>query len=145
MTSRWLLLVVLVACKGEPAPPTTSNSSAPPQAAAGSGAPLLKFMPVIDGAKDLGGRSSDSAYTSTWCIDAADAIDQITSALRKDGWEDVRTRGQAPKIAIAGKKGNVRFSAKTGPPTDKCAGTYVIAWVATIGAIQIPADGEPIR
>ena len=139
------MLCALVACKADspPSPSSGSATGAPPPRPSPD-ATLRDLMPTIEGVKELHVATSERAYTAYWCFDAPDAIDQITSALRKAGWDDVRTKGQPPKIAIAGKKGDVRFSARTGP-TDSCAGTYVIAWVARIGPIEIPPGGEPIR
>jgi len=106
------LVLALVACSSSeaPAPPPPSG------------------LPAIDGATVLA-RSSDRA---TLCL-AGDAIDQITAALRRDGWTDIRTQNARDRVAIAAVRGAEHLSATTAHDA-RCAGTVVLVTV-----LQLPA------
>jgi hypothetical protein len=147
---RLAVFALLIACKPDAPPPAATGSGSATPAVTGSAAPaagptiapakkesLAPMLPTIPSAKVLKTKSPNEAYAlATWCIDEADAIAQITAALERDGWRNVKTRGEAPQIAIAAMKGDVRFSARTGGSDQRCAGTYVTATVMRLGNLD---------
>ena len=97
--------------------------------------------PTIDGAKLLGRTTRDRIRAiTTWCIDEHDAVERVMAALRRDGWTDVRSRGEGERIGIAASRGTVRFSATAGGHHERCAGTLVIATVMRLGSAGRPID-----
>lgn len=91
------------------------------------------MIPKVASAKVLSTKAPNDAYAlETWCIDQ-DATAQVTAALERDGWRDVRTI-RAQQIAIAAVKGDIRFSARASSNLERCAGTYLTATVMRLGA-----------
>ena len=92
------------------------------------------MIPKVASAKVLSTKAPNEAYAlETWCIDQ-DATAQVTAALERDGWSDVRTLGTPPKIAIAAVKADIRFSARASSNLERCAGTYLTATVMRLGS-----------
>jgi hypothetical protein len=147
---RAFLAIALIACKTEE---TSSPPEVPPPSQqAGSSAPapavvhltpkkvsneLAAMIPTVPAAKVLSTKAPNEAYAlATWCIDETDAVARIKIALERDGWTNVHTRGEAPRIGIAAMKGDIRFSGRTGGSDTRCAGTYVTATVMRLGNID---------
>lgn len=120
------LLLALVACTSEPTPSTSTGSGSAPR-------DLAAMLPKVASAKVLSTKAPNEAYAlETWCIDQ-DATAQITNALERDGWSEVRTIA-TPQLAIAAIKGDIRFSARASSNLERCAGTYLTATVMRLGA-----------
>jgi hypothetical protein len=137
-----LAAVALIACKADKADVPTATASGSGSAAAVvvpakiSGS-LGSMIPTLPTAKVLSTKAPNDAYAlATWCIDEPDAIELIMAALRRDGWTDVRSRGEPPRRSIAGMKGDIRFSARTGGSDTRCAGTYAVATVMRLGNLD---------
>jgi hypothetical protein len=152
---RLLLAIALLgACKADQAEPpapviaerVAAESPLPTgtetRKAAGSGparAPIATLMPTIDGAKLLGQRTRDEVHAiTTLCIDEHDATERVMAALRRDGWSDIRTRGEGERIGVAATKDDARFAASTGSRDERCAGTLVSATVMRLGQVRLP-------
>ena len=101
-------------------------------------------MPTIDGAKLISRTTRDHVHAITaWCIDEHDAVARVMAALRRDGWNDIRSRGEGQRIAIAATRGDLRFAATTGGRDERCAGTFVSGTVMRLGSVELPAsDGK---
>ncbi len=134
---RLAIVLALIACKSESAPPPATGS-----APARPRDDLAAMIPKVDAAKVMGNKSpngardNDAYALETWCIDEADAVARITRALERDGWTNVRVRGDAPTQAIAAMKGDIRFSGRTGGPDSRCGGTAVTATVMRLGNVD---------
>ena len=135
---RLAIVLALIACKSETSSPPASGSGSAPAV----DADLAAMIPKVDAAKVMGtkspngARDRDAYALETWCIDEADAVARVTRALERDGWTNVRVRGDAPSQAIAAMKGDIRFSGRTGGPDSRCAGTAVTATVMRLGNLD---------
>jgi hypothetical protein len=147
-----VIVSLLVACKTDK-PEAKKN----PLQAAGSGstatvaASLEDVQPQLDGGTLLQVRSkTETQMISIWCAaegKGRDAADKVVETLRRDGWEEVSSRGAAERFGVAGKKADLRVSATVGGRDQACStGTLVIVTVARLSAqVAIPPATEPVR
>ncbi len=132
-----VLALTAIACKDQSESPTAGFGSVTAKPTAAPSGELAALIPKVESAKVLSKKAPNDAYAlETWCIDEADAVARVTTALERDGWTNVHTRGESPKQAIAAMKGDIRFSGRTGGGGTRCAGTYVTATVMRLGNLD---------
>ncbi len=131
------IIAIAIGCKGKSESPPGSDFGPVTAKASATSGELAAMIPKLESAKVLSKKAPNDAYAlETWCIDEADAIVRVTTALERDGWTNIHTRGEPPKQAIAAMKGDVRFSGRTGGGSTRCAGTYITVTVMRLGNID---------
>jgi hypothetical protein len=140
------VVALVVACKAD-APPERDPRIASGDPAVVQPAPARAEMPIIDGAKQLASTTKHGTRNDVWCLDQPDAVERIKAALAREGWAEVRSRGKPERQGVSARRGELRFSAVASTGQERCAGTYVVATLIKIGAVDVPPlqDGERIR
>ncbi|MCW5801909.1 MAG: hypothetical protein KIT31_05935 [Deltaproteobacteria bacterium] len=154
MRALLLLLLCLAGCKTD-----KPEAKKKELEVVGSGSAAKTTVSLEDAQPELEGgvlqqirAQTDAQLISIWCLADAtgrDAVVKVADSLRRDGWDDVSTRGAAERFAIGARKADLRYSATVGGRDQACSGTLVIATIVRLGAgipaVALPPGNEALR